>query len=107
MHAEFYLKAQNKEVDIFRYYHIIVMPTLFKDWSLLIANGRIGRKARQRSLLFTDLNLLIKKIKQILHKRLNAEKRLGCNYKIIDHSYDDEFKRQVIPYLPITLSSLC
>ena len=102
MHAEFFLRAQNEEVGIFRYYHIVVMPTLFKDWSLLIANGRIGQKARQKSLLFTDLNLLIKKIKQILNKRLKAEKRLGCNYHLIDHSCDAEFKKQVIPYLPIS-----
>ncbi|MBN9344566.1 MAG: WGR domain-containing protein [Candidatus Paracaedimonas acanthamoebae] len=107
MHAEFYLKAQNKGAGIFRYYHIVVMPTLFKDWSLLIANGRIGQKARQRSLLFTDLNLLIKKIKQILNKRLKAEKRLGCNYHLIDHTCDDEFKRQVIPHLSISLTSPC
>jgi predicted DNA-binding WGR domain protein len=99
MHAEFYLKAQDDEVGIYRYYNLSIVLTLFKEYALCIAHGRIGLKARQRSLCFTQIQDLAKTLKHILNKRLKAEKRIGCPYKIISHTYDTEFEQTVCPYL--------
>ncbi|AIL13882.1 WGR domain-containing protein [Candidatus Paracaedibacter symbiosus] len=70
MQAEFYLKAEDKEAGIFRYYNIILLPTLFKDLSLVITYGRTGHKERQRSIQFIDTQLLAKEFKLILSKAL-------------------------------------
>jgi len=65
----------------------------------MISYGRIGHKARQRSLCFTQTQDLAKAFRQILNKRLKAEGRIGCDYKLISHTYDQEFAEIIYPAL--------
>ncbi|MBN9344246.1 MAG: WGR domain-containing protein [Candidatus Paracaedimonas acanthamoebae] len=107
MQAEFYLKAEDKEAKIYRYYNIILLPTLFKDLSLVITYGRTGYKERQRSIQFIDTQLLANKFKEILKSRLKTVKGSGPYYKIVEHHYDSEFKDQIMSRLPLNLFSEC
>lgn len=107
MQAEFYLKAEDKEVGIFRYYNIILLPTIFQDLSLVITYDRIGHRERQSSIQFIDTESLAIKFKDILNSKLKNAKASCLHYKIIEHHYDQEFKDKIFSQLPLNLFSEC
>jgi len=96
MYAEVHLKAENYALKIHRFFHIHVTQSLFKDWVIWVNYGRIGHKARERKYFFLEPKDLIKKYKQLLNKRLKAEKRVGCNYVISSQDYDSTFEELML-----------
>ena len=75
------LEAHNTDRNVKRFYDIAIMPSLFSHHSVLISYGRIGQKPRYISYIASSLDEAINFIKPRLKKRLNAKKRIGCNYK--------------------------
>lgn len=76
------LEAVNASQNIFRYYTLEACQDLLGDWLLTTRYGRKGYKGQVKCYGFTDKHLLEKKWDQIVHKRLHAEKRIGCNYRV-------------------------
>ena len=81
-----HLRATNPAQNISRWYSIRVDKTLFGEWCLYLTYGRIGNKGQLKLSFWNDVNLLLRHLKTILRKRLNATKRIGCNYEIVGFS---------------------
>jgi predicted DNA-binding WGR domain protein len=80
------LRAQHPQNNIFRWYSLRVDQTLFGEWCLSISYGRIGQRGQLKLSFWNDLTLLLRHLKAILRKRLNAANRIGCNYEIVTFS---------------------
>ena len=81
-----HLRAKNPAQNISRWYSIRVDKTLFGEWCLYLTYGRIGHRGQLKLSFWSDVNLLLRHLKTILRKRLNATKRIGCNYEIVGFS---------------------
>lgn len=77
------LRAKYPPKNIYRWYKIRVDKNLFGEWCLYLSYGRIGQRGQLKLSFWNDLSLLLRQLKSILRKRLNATKRIGCNYEII------------------------
>lgn len=80
------LHAKYPPKNIYRWYNLRVDQNLFGEWWLSISYGRIGQRGQSKHYRWSDVTLLMAQIKSILRKRLNATKRIGCNYEIIAFS---------------------
>lgn len=77
------LQAEHPQKNIYRWYTIRVDKNLFGEWCLCLSYGRIGQRGQLKQSFRNDLTLLIRQLKSILRKRLNAANRIGCNYEIV------------------------
>ena len=77
------LRAQHPPKNIYRWYSIRVDKNLLGEWCLYLSYGRIGQRGQLKLSFWNDLTLLLRQLKSILRKRLNATKRIGCNYEIV------------------------
>ena len=80
------LHAKNPAHNILRWYTIRVDKNLFGEWCLYLSYGRIGQRGQLKLSFWNDITLLLRQLKSILRKRLNATKRIGCNYEIVGFS---------------------
>ncbi len=80
------LHAKNPAHNILRWYSIRVDKNLFGEWCLYLSYGRIGHRGHLKLSFWNDVTLLLRQLKGILRKRLNATKRIGCNYQIVAFS---------------------
>ena len=76
-----YLKAQNSEKNIYRFYTIFMDKDLFGFTCIHTCYGRIGTKGRLKSYAFDKTEQAETFLKKILKKRLSAYKRIGVDYK--------------------------
>jgi len=74
------LKALNPPQNVNRWYSLRIGQDLFGEWILLTQWGRNGFKGQSKEYVFSNEDLAQKKFQYILKKRLNAQKRIGCNY---------------------------
>jgi predicted DNA-binding WGR domain protein len=81
---DYRLKAIDPDRGIYRWYEIKQSHNLFGTWSLIISSGRIGTRGRTRILPFETEAEMTTTLQKILKKRLTAERRIGCNYALID-----------------------
>ena len=81
-----YLRATNPSKNIRRWYSLRIGQDLFGDWLLIIQWGRQGFKGQYKQYVFSDEATAQKELQRILKKRLNAQKRIGCNYLIFEES---------------------
>jgi predicted DNA-binding WGR domain protein len=81
-----HLHAKNPAQNICRWYSIHVDKNLFGEWCLYLSYGRIGHQGQLKRSFWSDVALLLRQLKTILRKRLNATKRIGCNYEIVGFS---------------------
>lgn len=77
------LHAKNPAQNIRRWYTLRVDKNLLGEWCLYLSYGRIGQRGQLKQSFWKDITLLLRQLKAILRKRLNATKRIGCNYEII------------------------
>ena len=77
------LHAKYPPQNIYRWYSIRVDKNLLGEWCLYLSYGRIGQRGQLKLSCWNDLTLLLRQLKVILRKRLNAAKRIGCNYEIV------------------------
>jgi predicted DNA-binding WGR domain protein len=80
LHLE--LEAHNPTLNIHRYYILDVTRDLFGDWMITTTYGRIGQSGQCKSYGYPCQDDAQRKVNQLLHKRLQAHKRLGVNYVI-------------------------
>ncbi len=85
-----HLEAKLPEKNLFRFFKIMVGQNLFGEREILVNNGRIGTKGRVRFLKFEDELTQFKKLRQMVLKRINAHKRLGCAYHITETTFDSQ-----------------
>jgi predicted DNA-binding WGR domain protein len=91
-----HLEAHLPEANIRRFFNILFGKNLFGDLQMTVTNGRIGAKGRKKHFLFEEETSLYKKLRQVLRKRLNAHKRLGCAYIITDTDVDSQTLEKLI-----------
>ena len=89
MFARIELEAKNKSNNLNRYYNIVIFKNLFGELSLQTVYGRIGQKGQTKTYIFPEKDECLKKLKQILKKRLQAKKRIGVDYEIIHKKLED------------------
>jgi predicted DNA-binding WGR domain protein len=77
------LHAKNPAQNIRRWYTLRVDKNLLGEGCLYLSYGRIGQRGQLKQSFWKDITLLLRQLKAILRKRLNATKRIGCNYEII------------------------
>ena len=77
------LRAIEPESNLNRVYEIWLDRGLFGSWLVLIAYGRYEGGITQQNHSFSTLEEAKAFIDKTLTKRLKAEKRIGCNYKIV------------------------
>ena len=76
------LRATNPTTNLDRAYEILLQKGLFDIWLVTTAYGRYGQKGGQtKTALFDTQSQAELFISTILKKRLNATKRIGCNYE--------------------------
>jgi predicted DNA-binding WGR domain protein len=80
------LNAKNPAQNILRWYTVRVDKNLFGEWCLYLSYGRIGQRGQLKLSFWNDITLLLRQLKSILRKRLNATKRIGYNYEIVGFS---------------------
>jgi len=88
-----------RKVD--RYYTVIISPNLFGEIVLQTIYGRNGTRGQKRTYTFSSHQECMLKLNEVLRKRLNARGRLGTNYSIVDHTFDAEFKRDILSPLSL------
>ena len=81
-------EAHGHEPYIARFYWIDVGRNLFGQFQLMVNYGRIGTPGQVRHFIFDDFKELSAKLQQTLKKRLTAERRIGCCYRLIATSLD-------------------
>ena len=77
------LRAIRPESNLNRVYEIWLDRGLFESWLVLTAYGRYGGGTTQKNHSFSTLEDARAFIDKTLSKRLKAEKRIGCDYKIV------------------------
>ena len=77
----FKLRAINPARNLDRSYEIIAHKGLFDSWLVITAYGRYGHKGGQtRTTIFDTERQAQNFVDKVLKKRLNASKRIGCDY---------------------------
>jgi predicted DNA-binding WGR domain protein len=78
------LRATNPALNLDRAYEILFQKGLFNSWLITTAYGRYGHKGVQTKTYSFDLEIQAQSFfNKTLKKRLNAKKRIGCNYEPI------------------------
>jgi hypothetical protein len=79
------LRATKLDVNLDRSYEIYMCQGLFDSWLVITAYGRYGagQGALPKIQSFSAREDAKKCVNKILKKRLNAVKRIGCNYDVI------------------------
>ncbi len=76
------MRAINLAVNVDRAYEILFQRGLFNSWVVIISYGRYGQKGGQTKTYSFDLEAQAQSFfNKTLKKRLNASKRIGCNYR--------------------------
>ena len=92
MYLNIKLRAINPNKNVNRVYNIKMDNDLFNSYSVITERGRYGKPLLPKIEKFTNETNLKQFLKKNLKKRLNAAKRIGCDYKIIKKKYSQEFK---------------
>lgn len=93
------LRATRPDANLDRAYEIHLYKGLFDSWLVITAYGRYGAKGRgafQKTHSFFVLEEAKQFIDKTLNKRLNAFKRIGCNYEIIKRSSSADLSKNLI-----------
>ena len=93
-YLKFVLRACLPEKNINRVYEVFLNKGLFESWIVMTAYGRFGSGTHQKIYSFMVLDDAKKFVRKILKKRLNAEKRVGCNYTVTKSSSSDSFAEE-------------
>ena len=96
------LRAIKPDTNVNRVYTVHLCAGLFDSWCVITAFGRYGAGARQRVHSFFTCEEAKAFVMRILKKRVNAEKRIGCNYTLVKRSASGDFKDACL--LPDSLS---
>lgn len=76
------LEARNPGRGHFRAYSIEAAQNLFGEWDIEVKFGRIGRRGRSVTYSAADDATAAAIVRNCLHRRTTAPKRIGVPYKI-------------------------
>ncbi len=76
------LEAKNPEKGHLRAYCIDAGQDLFGHWSIEVSYGRIGRRGRSVTYSAADDEAAAAIVRNCLHRRASAPKRIGVPYQI-------------------------
>ena len=76
------LEAHNLEQNHHRLYQITVGRDLLDDWTVAIHFGRTGQGGREIRFVSPKPEDMRAVIRDRLHRRLSAPKRIGCPYRL-------------------------
>ena len=76
------LEARNPGRGHFRAYSIEAAQNLFGEWEIEVKFGRIGRRGRSVTYSAADDATAAAIVRNYLHRRASAPKRIGVPYKI-------------------------
>jgi hypothetical protein len=80
------LRAQNPSKTLDRRYSLYLTRDLFGGWLLITQGEREGHKGNGKRYTFTDEEAAQKRFQQTLKRWINAQKRNGCDYQIVEES---------------------
>jgi hypothetical protein len=78
------LRAKNSSKTLDRRYSLYLTRDLFGGWLLITQGEREGRKGQGKRYIFTDEAAAQKKFQQTLKRWINTQKRIGCDYQIVE-----------------------
>lgn len=78
------LEAHNDTENHHRRYVIEVGQDLFKEWTLAVRYGRVGTRGQEQQFAVAEESELSALIQDRLRRRLNAKKRIGCPYRLVE-----------------------
>lgn len=96
MQAYISLNANAPDGKLSRYYCLYLTKDLLRDMLLTTYYGGAGKKGRYLYQVCHDTDKIRRSLRAKLSKRLNAVKRIGCNYQIVQYRADEEFESQVL-----------
>ena len=76
------LEARNRGRGHFRAYSIEAAQNLFGEWDIEVKFGRIGRRGRSVIYSAADDATAAAIVRNCLHRRASAPKRIGVRYQI-------------------------
>ncbi|MBX9653858.1 WGR domain-containing protein [bacterium] len=75
-------EAHNAEKNHHRHYQVTVGRDLLDDWTVSIRYGRTGQDGRELRYAAAEAKQVQAIIRERLHRRLSAPKRIGCPYRL-------------------------
>lgn len=85
------LEAHSDERNHHRRYEVSVGRDLLGHWTIVIRYGRAGAPLRELRLGDPDGDAARAKLRERLHRRLSAPKRIGCPYRLVSLDVAQDF----------------
>jgi predicted DNA-binding WGR domain protein len=82
----FAFEAHNQEKNYHRRYEVALGRDLLDDWTVSIRFGRCGRAGQELRYAASEPEAIRAIIRDRLHRRLTAPKRIGCPYRLATFS---------------------
>jgi hypothetical protein len=79
-----HLRAKGETRGVERRYSLLVQRDLFGGWVVITEWGREGSREQRKQYVFSNEREARRKFEEILRRRLNGKKRVGCNYQIVE-----------------------
>jgi predicted DNA-binding WGR domain protein len=77
------LRAEDPAANRYRAYDIHIDRDLFALWNITVSWGRIGAAGTRKTITVTSLDEAWCILKPMLRRRLTAERRIGCGYRLV------------------------
>lgn len=77
------LHAQNLEKNINRFYSLRVTKNLFGAWTITIQYTQLRTRGPSKLFFCDTVEEAKERVYLILSRRLNYNRRMGCNYRIV------------------------
>ena len=87
------LEAHNPERNHHRRYELMVGRDMFGAWMLTIRYGRVGSVGHIRHFSSTNPRDIQRIMRQSLHRRSGASRRIGCSYRLMSCSSSPKLDR--------------
>lgn len=79
-------EAHNAEKNHHRWYQVILGRDLLDDWTVAIRYGRTGQAGHELQYGAAEAETVRAIIRDRLHRRLSAPRRIGCPYRLTTFS---------------------
>jgi hypothetical protein len=86
------LRAENPPANCYRAYDIHIDRDLFALWNITVNWGRIGAAGTAKTITVESLDEAWRILKPMLQRRLTAQRRIGCGYRLVSCCLPDGCK---------------
>ncbi|MBL8879950.1 MAG: WGR domain-containing protein [Phycisphaerales bacterium] len=91
------LEAHHAPRNHHRRYEIAVGRDLLDEWSVTVRYGRVGGGCREERFGGSDVQGLRQVVHERLKRRLSAERRLNCAYRVVAIRHERGMDREWLP----------